>query len=80
LCPRYLFINLARHFIAKSWGQMRSIKGVSRPVSFVAEPARVNDTMIELLRSYEARLLEQPVRHFWSGERVLLTEGPFAWI
>jgi len=80
LFPRYLFINLAQDFMAKSWSPIRSTKGVSRLVRFGAEPARVDDALIELLRSHEARVLGQPERLFKPGERVLLTEGPFAGI
>jgi transcriptional antiterminator RfaH len=80
LFPRYLFINLAQDFMAKSWSPIRSTKGVSRLVRFGADPARVDDALIELLRSHEARVLDQPKRLFNPGERVLLTEGPFAGI
>jgi transcriptional antiterminator RfaH len=80
LFPRYLFISLAQDFMAKSWSPIRSTKGVSRLVRFGAEPARVDDALVELLRSYEARVLEQPERLFKAGERVQLTEGPFAGI
>lgn len=80
LFPRYLFINLAQDFMAKSWSPIRSTKGVSRLVRFGAEPARVDDALVELLRSHEARVLEQPERLFNPGERVLLTKGPFAGI
>ena len=80
LFPRYLFINLAQDFMAKSWSPIRSTKGVSRLVRFGEEPAKVDDALIELLRSHETRVLEQPERLFKPGERVLLTEGPFAGI
>jgi transcriptional antiterminator RfaH len=80
LFPRYLFINLAQDFMAKSWSPIRSTKGVSRLVRFGAEPARVDDALVELFRSHEARVLEEPERLFKAGERVLLTEGPFAGI
>jgi transcriptional antiterminator RfaH len=80
LFPRYLFINLAQDFMAKSWTPIRSTKGVSRLVRFGAEPARVDDVLIGLLRSHETRVLEAPERLFNPGERVLLTQGPFAGI
>jgi transcriptional antiterminator RfaH len=80
LFPRYLFINLAQDFMSKSWAPIRSTKGVSRLVRFGAEPARVDDALIGLLRSHEARVLDAPERLFNSGERVLLTQGPFAGI
>jgi transcriptional antiterminator RfaH len=80
LFPRYLFINLAQDFMAKSWSPIRSTKGVSRLVRFGAEPARVDDALIEHLRSHETSVTEVPERLFRPGERVLLTEGPFAGI
>lgn len=80
LFPRYLFINLAQDFMAKSWSPIRSTKGVSRLVRFGAEPAKVDDALVDLLRANEASLLEEPVRLFTPGERVRFTEGPFAGI
>jgi transcriptional antiterminator RfaH len=80
LFPRYLFINLAQDFMAKSWSPIRSTKGVSRLVRFGAEPARVDDALVDLLRANEASVLAEPERLFRPGERVLLTEGPFAGI
>jgi transcriptional antiterminator RfaH len=47
-------------------------------VRFGAEPAKIDDALIELLKAHEARILEQPERLFMPGERLLLTEGPFA--
>jgi transcriptional antiterminator RfaH len=80
LFPRYLFINLAQDFMAKSWSPIRSTKGVSRLVRFGADPARVDDALVDLLRAHEAGALGEPERLFNPGERVLLTEGPFAGI
>jgi transcriptional antiterminator RfaH len=80
LFPRYLFINLAQDFMAKSWSPIRSTKGVSRLVRFGADPARVDAALIEHLRTHETRVLEQPERLFNPGERVQLTQGPFAGI
>jgi transcriptional antiterminator RfaH len=80
LFPRYLFINLARDFMAKSWSPIRSTKGVSRLVRFGAEPARIDDALVDLLRDHEASVLAEPERLFNPGERVQLTEGPFAGI
>lgn len=80
LFPRYLFIRLGQGGAAKSWSPIRSTKGVSRMVSFGVEPARVDDALIKLLRAQEASVEGEPARLFRSGERVLLTEGPFAGI
>ncbi|MFZ9183809.1 MAG: transcription termination/antitermination NusG family protein, partial [Hylemonella sp.] len=80
LFPCYLFIHLGLGDSAKSWAPIRSTKGVSRLVSFGIEPARVDDGLIELLRTQEAAVQAEPVRLFKAGERVRLTETPFAGI
>lgn len=77
LFPRYLFIRLGQGDSAKSWSPIRSTRGVSRLVSFGGEPARVDDGLIELLR-HKASTEGEPVRLFQPGERVRLTEPPFA--
>ena len=80
LFPRYLFIKLAQNFMARSWGPIRSTKGVSRLVRFGAEPAKIDDALIDLLRAQESSVLAEPERLFKPGERVQLTEGPFGGI
>jgi transcriptional antiterminator RfaH len=80
LFPRYLFIRLGQGNSAPSWAPIRSTKGVSRLVSFGIEPARVDDALIELLRAQEASLQTEPERLFKQGDRVRLTEAPFAGI
>lgn len=80
LFPRYLFIRLGYGDSAKSWTPIRSTKGVSRLVSFGIEPANVDDSLIELLRTRGASVHSEPERLFRPGERVLLTEAPFAGI
>ena len=54
--------------------------GVSRLVSFGIEPARVDECLIELLRTQEALVQTEPERLFKAGERVRLTEVTFAGI
>lgn len=80
LFPRYLFIQLGWGKSAKSWNPIRSTKGVSRLVSFGVEPAKVDDQLIDLLKSRQEELQAEPERLFTSGERVRLTDGPFAGI
>lgn len=80
LFPRYLFIQLGQASSAKSWTPIRSTKGVSRLVSFGIEPARVDDGLIEMLQIQEAKAKTEPERLFKPGERVRLTEEPFATI
>ena len=80
LFPRYLFIRLGQGGSAKSWSPIRSTKGVSRLVSFGAEPAKVDDGLVELLQARGAAVAEQPVRLFSPGQRVQVAAGPFAGI
>lgn len=78
LFPRYLFIRLERGRSAKSWAPIRSTRGVSRLVSFGAEPARIDDDLVSFLKSAEAAGKRSPIRMFSKDERVKLTAGPFA--
>jgi len=80
LFPRYMFIRLGIDGAAKSWAPIRSTKGVSRLVSFGIDPARVDDVLIELIRTQEAAVQTEPERLFKPGEPVRLTEVPFAGI
>jgi transcriptional antiterminator RfaH len=78
LFPRYLFIRLGQGDSAKSWAPIRSTKGVSRLVTFGAEPAKVNEGLIDILREQETSAKTSPERLFKPGDRVRLTEVPFA--
>jgi transcriptional antiterminator RfaH len=80
LFPRYLFIRLGHGGTAQSWAPIRSTRGVSRLVRFGTEPAKVDDGLIELLKTKESAANHEPVRLFNPGERVRLITGPFAGI
>jgi transcriptional antiterminator RfaH len=80
LFPRYLFIRLGTSASDKSWEPIRSTKGVSTLVRFGSDPAKADDELIALLKSHESARQDAPERLFEQGERVLLTEGPFAGI
>lgn len=80
LFPRYLFIRLGSGESAKSWAPVRSTRGVSRLVSFGSEPARIDDSLVELLQKREASPEAEPLRLFKPGEGVRLNDGPFAGI
>ncbi len=77
LFPRYLFIRLGQGPAAQSWAPIRSTKGVSRLVTFGSTPAKVEDTLIELIRGQEASVKNEPERLFKSGERVHIVTAPF---
>lgn len=74
LFPNYLFIRLSRW--SDNWYPLRSTRGVSRLVTFGADPLPVPDRLIEAI---QARVAEQPIEPaFKPGERVELVDGPFA--
>jgi len=78
LFPRYLFIQLERGKSAMGWGPIRSTRGVSRLVTFGNEPARVDDGLIEVLRQTERAYREAPRPLYNPGDRLRITQGPFA--
>lgn len=80
LFPRYLFIRLGLGETAKSWAPIRSTKGVSRLVRFGHEPAKIDDSLISLLKAQEETAQRTPAPFFKPGDRVHLTDGAFAGI
>lgn len=80
LFARYLFIHLDASQSGKSWGPIRSTMGVSRLVTFGTEPAKVDERLIDALRSQKDVLCSQPQQLFAQGERVLIADGSFAGI
>jgi transcriptional antiterminator RfaH len=80
LFPRYLFIRLGHDHTSKSWAPIRSTLGVSTLVRFGTEPAKIADELIGILRRNERQLQLSPEKLFKLGERVTLTESPFAGI
>ena len=75
LFPRYLFIRLGNDLSAKGWGPIRYTTGVSRLVSFGAEPARIDDGLMTQLQASESSFKERPVRLFEVGERVRIADA-----
>jgi transcriptional antiterminator RfaH len=53
---------------------------VSSLVTIGTEPAKVDMQLIDSLRHQQNLLRNQPERLFTSGERLLVTDGPFAGI
>jgi transcriptional antiterminator RfaH len=78
LFPRYLFIQLDTGLSAPSWSPIRSTRGVNRLVSFGSDPAKVHDVLIDVLMAHETAMRETPAALFTPGERVQVTQGPFA--
>lgn len=78
LFPRYLFVQLDASGKGKSWTPIRSTLGVSQLVHFGNRPATLPEQLIHVLRSRETEQLTQTLFH--TGEKVLITTGPFAGI
>lgn len=76
--PRYLFIRLDSSDHGKSWSPIRSTLGVSQLVHFGARAAKVDDTLIDLLRQRERAMPTEAIFH--SGDSVVIADGPFAGI
>ena len=78
LFARYLFIQLSTGQSGQSWAPIRSTVGVSRLVTFGAEPAKVGADLIETLQAQVGDLAKEPARLFSPGDRVQIRQGPFA--
>jgi transcriptional antiterminator RfaH len=76
--PRYLFIRLDSSDQGKSWSPIRSTLGVSQLVHFGARAAKVDNTLVDLLRQRERALPTEAMFH--SGDSVVIADGPFAGI
>ena len=76
--PRYLFIRLDSSDQGKSWSPIRSTLGVSQLVHFGARAAKVDDTLVDLLRQREQATPAEAMFHI--GDSVVITDGPFAGI
>jgi transcriptional antiterminator RfaH len=75
LFPRYLFIHLDE--LNDNWYPIRSTRGVSAIVSCNGQPIPVRDQVVEGIRvRLAARADREP--YLKPGERVEITEGPFA--
>jgi transcriptional antiterminator RfaH len=77
LFPRYLFIRLDASQEGRSWNPIRSTTGVSRLVTFGQVPAKVDDQLVETIRSSVSGVGVRQ-RHFEPGEVVRINDGPFA--
>ena len=77
LFPRYLFIRLDASQEGRSWNPIRSTTGVSRLVIFGQVPAKVDDQLVETIRSSVSDASVRQ-RHFEPGEIVRINDGPFA--
>jgi transcriptional antiterminator RfaH len=72
LFARYLFIELSG--TDAKWSVLRSTRGVTQVVQFGGVPAKMPAHWMDAFRSCE----RAPVRLFEPGQRVRVTDGPFA--
>ena len=72
LFARYLFIELGG--ADAKWNVLRSTRGVSQVVQFGGVPAKVPSEWMNAFLSCD----RAPVRLFDTGQRVVVTDGPFA--
>ena len=78
LFARYLFIELSLARNGQSWAPIRSTLGVSTLLMFGNEPARVDSQLIDVLRTREQVVMNEPVALHQPGDKLVITEGPFA--
>ncbi len=78
LFPRYLFIRLDNHFISKSWGPIRSTKGVSNLVKFGDTLAQIHDDIVKLIMARELEEDSKVEPIYKRGQNLNILEGPFA--
>jgi len=78
--PSYVFVQLDATGNGQSWSPIRSTLGVRELVKFGGHPAKVDTDLITGL--YEREQLQQanPKALFTPGDKVLITDGPFAGI
>ena len=78
LFSRYLFIQLSLAHSGQSWAPIRSTLGVSTLLMFGNEPARVAPQLIDALKTKEQSVFTEPVALHQPGDKLHITEGPFA--
>ena len=79
LFPGYLFINLQSEQSGLTYTSIRSSRGVSKIVSFGAEPIKVPETLIAQIKHREQAdsigILAKDLPQ--AGDNINITEGPF---
>ena len=80
LFPSYVFIELDTSASGQSWSPIRSTLGVRGLVRFGGQPAKVDAQLIAALRAREAAQRDQVKPLFSAGDKVVVTDGPFAGI
>ena len=80
--PSYVFVQLdtSENIRGQSWSPVRSTLGVRDLVKFGGHPAKVDAELVTALHKREQLQQSNPQAPFAAGDKVLITDGPFAGI
>ena len=78
--PSYVFVQLDATGNGQSWSPIRSTLGVRELVKFGGHPAKVDTDLITGLQEREQLQQAKPKALFAAGDKVVITDGPFAGI
>lgn len=73
LFPGYLFLHMHEQ---GNWAALRSTRGVSRVVAFCGVPCRIDDSIIEQLKTRSLQSVQ--AKALTAGDRVHINSGPLA--
>ena len=78
--PSYVFVQLDTSGQGQSWSPIRSTLGVRELVKFGGHPPKVDAELIMALHEREQLQQSNPQALFAAGDKVVITDGPFAGI
>ena len=78
--PSYVFVQLDTSGQGQSWSPIRSTLGVRELVKFGGHPTKVDAELINTLHEREQLQQSNPQALFAAGDKVVITDGPFAGI
>lgn len=78
--PSYVFVQLDTSGQGQSWSPIRSTLGVRELVKFGGHPPKVDAELINALHKREQLQQSNPQALFAAGDKVVITDGPFAGI
>ena len=78
--PSYVFVQLDTSGQGQSWSPIRSTLGVRELVKFGGHPPKVNAELVNALHEREQLQQSNPQALFAAGDKVVITDGPFAGI
>ena len=78
--PSYVFVQLDTSGQGQSWSPIRSTLGVRELVKFGGHPLKVDAELITALHEREQLQQSNPQALFAAGDKVVITDGPFAGI